>query len=290
MKQFTEKMVLRSDMALAGGETMDLTLQKLLARCYLKTGEWLVDLKEGGDTENTIAREILGSYLSATKCDPNWYKAWHAWALKNFEVISHHEKADAEISKDIFLNNVVPSVEGFFRSIALCKGNALQDTLRLLTLWFKYGYQSDVNIAIAEGFNTVSIDTWLEVIPQVIARIHTSSPIIRRLIHQLLSEVGKEHPQALVYSLTVASKSQSESRKKAALAILDKMRLHSATLVSQALLVSQELIRVAILWHEIWHEGLEEASRLYFGDHDIDAMINTLEPLHAMLDQVNCFF
>ena len=29
--------------------------------------------------------------------------------------------------------------------------------------------------------------------------------------------------------------------------------------------VSEELIRVAILWHELWHEGLEEASRLYFG-------------------------
>ena len=29
----------------------------------------------------------------------------------------------------------------------------------------------------------------------------------------------------------------------------------------QALMVSDELIRVAILWHEQWHEGLEEASR-----------------------------
>ena len=33
----------------------------------------------------------------------------------------------------------------------------------------------------------------------------------------------------------------------------------------QALMVSDELIRVAILWHEQWHEGLEEASRLFFG-------------------------
>ena len=32
-------------------------------------------------------------------------------------------------------------------------------------------------------------------------------------------------------------------------------------LVDQALLVSQELIRVAVLWHEHWHERLEEASR-----------------------------
>lgn len=34
-------------------------------------------------------------------------------------------------------------------------------------------------------------------------------------------------------------------------------------------MVSDELIRVAILWHELWHEGLEEASRLYFGERNV---------------------
>lgn len=53
----------------------------------------------------------------------------------------------------------------------------------------------------------------------------------------------------------------------------------------QAQLVSRELIRVAILWHEMWHEALEEASRLYFGEHNIEGMLNVLEPLHAMLEE-----
>ena len=211
---------------------------------------------------------------------------WHAWAFANFEVVSYNEKVHENISTNIIIQHVVPSVQGFFRSIALSKFSSLQDTLCLLTLWFKYGYQENVNQAIAEGFTTVSIDTWLEVIPQLIARIHAPSPLVRRLIHQLLADVGKEHPQALVYSLTVASKSQSVSRKKSALAILDKMRIHSANLVVQALLVSQELIRVAILWHEMWYEGLEEASKLYFTDQNIDGMYATLEPLHQMLERV----
>ena len=68
---------------------------------------------------------------------------------------------------------------------------------------------------------------------QLIARIHAPSPLVRRLISQLLADVGKEHPQALIYPLTVASKSQSVARKSAALAILDRMRQHSATLVDQ---------------------------------------------------------
>ena len=42
---------------------------------------------------------------------------------------------------------------------------------------------------------------------------------------------------------------------------------------------------MAILWHELWHEGLEEASRLYFGDRNVRGMFATLEPLHNMMER-----
>jgi FKBP12-rapamycin complex-associated protein len=35
----------------------------------------------------------------------------------------------------------------------------------------------------------------------------------------------------------------------------------------------------------MWHEALEEASRMYFGDHNVEGMLTTLQPLHAMLDK-----
>ena len=54
----------------------------------------------------------------------------------------------------------------------------------------------------------------------------------------------------------------------------------------QALIVSHELNRVAILWHELWHEGLEEASRLYFTEKNPQGMIAVLEPLHDLLEAV----
>jgi FKBP12-rapamycin complex-associated protein len=116
--------------------------------------------------------------------------------------------------------------------------------------------------------------------------------------------VGKHHPQALIYPLTVASKSSSAARKNAALKIMDAMREHSATIVEQVIdphprwfcvdtqfpvqasIVSHELIRVAILWHELWHEGLEEASRLYFTERNPEGMVAVLEPLHDMIEAV----
>jgi FKBP12-rapamycin complex-associated protein len=218
----------------------------------------------------------------------------------------------------VITKHIVAAIEGFFRSIWLQAGgdNSRQDVLRLLALWFEHGSIRVVEAALAAGLfgsgaaagtgaapaepqmqgaagvplgasrqGCISIDTWLAVIPQIIARIHSPSSAIRSLLHELLTRIGRAHPQALVYPLTVASKSYSEVRQSAALSILNQMRQHSNALVNQALLVSSELVRVAILWHELWHEAIEEASRYWFGQNNVDAMMATLAPMHAMMER-----
>ena len=47
-----------------------------------------------------------------------------------------------------------------------------------------------------------------------------------------------------------------------------QIRQHNAALVEQAQLVSHELIRMAILWHEMWHEvgeGMQGSGRQSLG-------------------------
>ncbi|KAH3038047.1 hypothetical protein KXW01_003998 [Aspergillus fumigatus] len=265
--------------------------RKLLSKSYLRQGEWQTTLQRG-DWKPEHVREVLGAYSAATKYNRDSYKAWHSWALANFEVVT---TIASQTSRDggikpvvpghIVTEHVIPAIGGFLRSIALSSTSSLQDTLRLLTLWFTYGGDQEVNNVVTEGFNAVNIDTWLAVTPQLIARINQPNLKVRTAVHRLLAEVGKAHPQALVYPLTVAMKSHITRRSQSASTIMDSMRQHSATLVEQADLVSHELIRVAVLWHELWHEGLEEASRLYFGDHDVEGMFATLAPLHDMLDK-----
>ncbi|KAM4062714.1 FAT domain-containing protein [Hirsutella rhossiliensis] len=261
----------------------------LLAKCYLRQGEWLISLNKD-DWQYSKVQEILTSYSQATRYNPRWYKAWHAWALANFEIVQTlSARNDGQLSRAdqaMIIEHVVPAIQGFFKSIALSAGSSLQDTLRLLTLWFTHGGSSEVNSAVMDGIANVSIDTWLEVIPQLIARISQPNKRVQQSVHNLLADVGRTHPQALVYPLTVAMKSwQNTRRSRSAAQIMDSMRQHSANLVAQADTVSHELIRVAVLWHELWHEGLEEASRLYFGDHNIEGMFATLEPLHDLLER-----
>ncbi|CAG9788845.1 unnamed protein product [Diatraea saccharalis] len=265
---------------------------RLLARCHLKLGSWCESLL--GINRHSIP-EILDNYASAIALAPDWYKAWHAWAYMNFETVLFYKHQDTSVADsqlvevkptaECIQNHTVPAVEGFFKSINLSHGSSLQDTLRLLTLWFDYGHYPAVHEALVEGIRTIEINVWLQVIPQLIARIDTPRALVGKLIHSLLIDIGKSHPQALVYPLTVASKSSFVARRNAANQILKSMCTHSSNLVNQAAMISEELIRVAILWHEQWHEALEEASRLYFSEHDVKAMFKTLEPLHAMLER-----
>ncbi|XP_020086675.1 serine/threonine-protein kinase TOR isoform X1 [Ananas comosus] len=257
----------------------------LLARVYLTLGTWKRALSPGLDDDSI--QEILMSFKNATHCAKDWGKAWHTWALFNTAVMSHYTMRGRS---DIAGKYVVAAVTGYFYSIACAsttKGvdDSLQDILRLLTLWFNHGATSEVQTALQKGFLHVKIEMWLVVLPQIIARIHSNNKVVRELIQSLLVRIGRGHPQALMYPLLVACKSISVLRRRAAQDVVDKIRQHSGVLVDQAQLVSKELIRVAILWHEMWHEALEEASRLYFGEHKIDGMLATLEPLHAMLEE-----
>lgn len=40
---------------------------------------------------------------------------------------------------------------------------------------------------------------------------------------------------------------------------------------------------MAILWHEMWHEALEEASKLWFGQQNVEGMFAALAPLHELM-------
>lgn len=273
-------------------------INKVLSRAYLKRGQWEEFLFEFSVVSIPA---ILKSYQKATEKDIKWYKAWHTWAFMNFRALKYCKDTILELRKNIDfpLNGLgkygarlapkefaINAVRGFFKSVAFCrKSSSLQDTLRILTIWFEDGYDEQIRSAIEEGIKTVSIETWLQVIPQLIARVDMPHIPVAKLIHTLLTDIGKHHPQALIYPLTVASKSSNTFRSQAANVILHLMQVHSPNLVKQAVLVSEELIRIAILWHELWHEGLEEASRLYFGDKNVEAMFETLEPLHKMIER-----
>lgn len=129
-------------------------LARLLARCYFKQGEWQMELSDNWATVRAVhlivktnfiyeyvsqrnVKDILHSYLLATHFDPNWYKAWHTWALANFEVVNHLliqvEAKAADVMGTTLVPHIIPAVQGICAFVRLYP-TSLTMRFRLLPL------------------------------------------------------------------------------------------------------------------------------------------------------------
>lgn len=273
----------------------------LRVSCFLELGEWKLSSNSGYGQQGTdqIDAEVLTILKRATLVPSCGYRAWHAWALLNYRIAQKRSSGDENTAEDglaslrntdrLFRNHVVAAVHGFVNAISvgtrIWSASVQQDLLNLLSCLFKYGSNQDIASSINESIGGIAIEAWLGVLPQLLARIHIREPAVRSVLHPLLTRLGEKHPQALMYPLAVLVKSPVVERKYAAESLMTSLKSHSSELVEEALLVSSELIRVAILWLETWHEGLEDASRLWYGEQNFSGMLELLLPLHEKLER-----
>ncbi|KAJ2352606.1 phosphatidylinositol kinase- protein kinase tor1 [Coemansia sp. RSA 2673] len=230
-----------------------------------------------------ISESILESYRAATILDNKWYKAWHSLALQHYFETKRYEK-HSKVTSNVIEKYVVPAIHGFSRAIQLFKEDTtLQDTLRLLTVWFNYSQHDSVVQAVIEGIKFIPLPTWLQVIPQILARIHIKSEGTSRLIKQLLAELGKVHPHAILFSLYVAERSDNLDRSKAAGEVLADLYILYPKLVNETGVVSQDLIRMSMLPCEMWHETLSDLESCLYLPTNLEEVIKTLRGLHSQM-------
>jgi FKBP12-rapamycin complex-associated protein len=178
------------------------------------------------------------------------------------------------------------AVKCYFKAIQFSEGSSLEDTLRLFMLWVEHGNRKIVEDCIKDGIKIISPETWLEIAPQLITRLDLDDDV-GKLIKELVTNVAKAHPHGLIYPLIAAKESKNAVRAAAAKDILATLSETNLLLVQQGQMLNHELIRCAILWHEQWHETLEEASKIFFhpdGPKDINQMLALMRPLHEKLN------
>jgi serine/threonine-protein kinase mTOR len=287
------------DMVFQFEKSNDFTLR---IACWQELGEWLLDKSTSPNSRMSLElqTEVLALFRRSTHNEKCGYKSWHNWAQLNFRIALQYDRSrelrrgsDFRNSNNqearLLRHHVVSSVRSFVNAINLgtrrWSASVQQDLLNLLTCLFKFGDLQDVAFVFNETISTVAVEAWLGVLPQLLARIHIKDPAVRSVLHPLLVRLGEKHPQALMYPLSVLLKSPVVERRKAAISLMNSLKGHSSALVEEALMVSSELIRVAILWLETWHEGLEDASRLYFGEGNTVGMLELLLPLHEAIEK-----
>jgi serine/threonine-protein kinase mTOR len=83
-------------------------VRRLLSRAFLKQGEWIQELRPEWTTE--LVEDVMQCYHNATQLDPTWYKAWHTWALCNFEVINHLENAEEDRDDEMYSKQLLTHI------------------------------------------------------------------------------------------------------------------------------------------------------------------------------------
>ena len=89
--------------------------KQLLGRCLLKVAKWKSSVIE--EEKKTVPfDDIIQLQLEATKLRPQYYKAWHSWALMNYHCVQSTPK-DIKGEKALKKRevHVVDAAKGFFR-------------------------------------------------------------------------------------------------------------------------------------------------------------------------------
>lgn len=124
--------------------------------------------------------------------------------------------------------------------------------LRLVTLWFRYGEAASVTAAVQDKLNNTPLYSWLNAIPQLIARLGTPHLQLQCVLLSLLKKLAGQYPHAVIWPLLTASQTGRAENEQAARVIMDYISTlpDGTTLVKQAKLVGRELIRTSISWQE----------------------------------------
>lgn len=68
--------------------------------------------------------------------------------------------------------------------------------------------------------------------------------------------------------------------------ILENIKQQNPTLVNEAILIAEEVNRVAVLLYESWYLSIEEAWRLYSEERKIEKVLALLQIQHDLMRNV----
>ena len=159
--------------------------------------------------------------------------------------------------------------------------NPMGLTLRIISNLFRRGNKEMYNI-FQSKVDSIPVHIWLEVLPQIMARLSTSDADLLSILHNLITSVGNAHPHPVLCSLLVLFKSDNEELSSAARNFMNHFSKNHPSIVEQTILLGDELIRTAATWWEIAFASIVEAQFAYYELKSPEKMISALAPLHEI--------
>lgn len=270
---------------------------QLKASYCRKLGTWLSEGSTKAD--NPTFKKVIDLFQVSLELDGTQVKTIHQCALTHYKRAKHlvqeqkkeaalHEKTKGTVPESLspdLENLVIQAFVGFIKSISLGGPEfteTLQDTLKLLELWFKYGNIPKIRSVLLGSFEKIDILCWLSVVPQLITKLDIPNEEVLEDVLALLEYIGRQYPQSLIFQLNLAAQSKLERRHRSASKLISKLQKHHPVFVTQAHTISQELRNVAILFEEEWNEMINEVIQ-FAVDGKFDMVAKIMLDLHAKI-------
>ena len=163
--------------------------KKLMSKFYCYYSFLLINELSSEKIKNNLTEKDVNNILQylklSTEYNQNNYKAWHLYALLNYKFFEYEKKTK--------INYAINAIEGFAKCICIGGKNMskiLQDLLFLLNIWFQVGMEETIDKLMNEKIQIISLESWFLVIPQLLARINVTNPLIRKTLIFLLKKIG----------------------------------------------------------------------------------------------------
>ena len=254
---------------------------------FKKVGKWFLNTDISTVDKGAMLDVVIDVLDKSKKFSKNDFKVHHYFGFANYKALQNYTEPLSSLQNNkkalYYINN---SLDGFITSISIKMNKmrkfVIQDLLRILDIWFKYGSMPEIEPKIKLAIETVAKKDWLLVVGQIIAHLDESNTQIRQLIKDLLTSLADEYPQTLIFPLLIARRSKKKLRSRLAYKIIDYIEKQNKALKEEATILADELIRVSVLLEEQWYNGINEAWK-YVTENNIDMMIKVLNTLHNNL-------
>lgn len=230
------------------------------ARYFL--GDWLHKRQRTNESYEQLEKLMQDN--------PDQLEYWSLWARVTVSIfeLTHENK--------YLFESFTAAMECMIRD-----PNPLGLSLRVLSNLFRRGSQ-EMYALFKSKVSSIPLHIWLEVIPQIIARLSSSDQDMLSILNELVIRVGMAHPYPVLCSLLVPFKSDNQDRHLTAQSFMDKFSVTFPSLVEQTVKLGDEFIRTAMSWWEICCMKLTDAFAAFSKDNNPEEMLSLLTPVREI--------
>lgn len=118
----------------------------------------------------------------------------------------------------------------------------------MLSVLCRYSHLTPVCEIFESAISSIPVEGWINVVPQMIAQLYQvgEESNFLRLLKLLLCQLGKQHPESVLFSLNFALKSKIGERTVPATEIMTSIKSQHGELAEEVETISNELGRAAI--------------------------------------------